>query len=460
MNALSRWFFIWCVIVSATDSARAQAPDQDVAAGEKGKQIVQFVKTAGQSIGFSGVVFAARDGKPVAACATGFADLDGKKPLTSTTLFEIASATKPFTAMAVCKIAEQGKLKLDDSISLYLPDVPVTCQSITVRHLLQHTSGISGHNTQGRGADIATVLPLFLKDGPQVKPGTRWEYWNQGYSLATEIAARASGKSYVEYCRTEIFKPAGMNSTCFTGDQGPPGALVAIGTSANRKPRSALDHPYGSYGFEYRGMGGMVTNVWDLWRCDRALKANRILNPETKAEMFKAGPGGYGLGWFTGVDKHQRSFQKHGGSVRGFVCELRRFPQDNACLFVLGNRDKSEMGHQFHYLVKAIEQILFDQKLTPALPLPLNENQRDELAGTFIDDRNRTLTIESEGLCMRARIDWGNKASRGFIGTDDNQKTVFFNGNSNTVLGLDQDAEGAVQSVSLLGGKLVFNRKK
>ena len=124
------------------------------------------------------------------------------------------------------RLVQQGKLSLDDSISQHLPDVPEDCRLITVRHLLQHTSGIPGTNSAGGGDDIRKVLPLFLRGGPRHPPGTHWEYWNQGYALLSEIIANASGKDYTTYCKQELFEPAGLLATRFTGDAAPEGATV------------------------------------------------------------------------------------------------------------------------------------------------------------------------------------------------------------------------------------------
>jgi CubicO group peptidase (beta-lactamase class C family) len=179
----------------------------------KGKQIVALVREAEEKVGFSGAVLAAENGKLIAAVAVG---KNGKQPLEVTTLFELASCTKPFTAMAVMKLVEEGKLKLDDPIAKYLPGIPEDCQAITVRHLLQHTSGIPGTNSNGHGTDLATVLPTFLAGGPRTPPGEHHEYWNQGYALLSEVIAQASGKPYTQYVREAIFTPCHMKHSRFT----------------------------------------------------------------------------------------------------------------------------------------------------------------------------------------------------------------------------------------------------
>jgi CubicO group peptidase (beta-lactamase class C family) len=334
-------------------------------AGDVGRRIVDFVQSS-EATRFSGAVLAAKDGRVVAAVGVGHADLAGKLRNTPGTLFEIASATKQFTAAAVLRLVQEKRLGLDDSIAKHLPGVPENCRAITVRHLLQHTSGIPGTNSRGGGADLGRVLPLFLRGGPKHPPGTHWEYWNQGYSLLSEIVARVAGEEYTAFCRGKLFTTAGMRATRFTGDAAPARAVVAIGRSARGKPRSALAHPYGSYGFQYRGMGGAVTTVWDLWRWDRALRGDEVLGQSAKAELFKPGLRDYALGWFVKKNARGQWVQSHGGSVRGFVCQIRRYPKDNACLFVLCNRDNLPVRK----MADALEKILFGKSAPAPVTAP------------------------------------------------------------------------------------------
>jgi len=163
--------------------ASKQEPDEaaTIAVGERGQRLVEIARRA-ESAGFSGAILAAREGEVVAAVGIGHADLRGSQANTPATLFEIASATKSFTAVAVMRLVQEGRLELDDSIAEHLPDVPKDCRTITVRHLLQHTSGIPGSNSQGSGKKLESVLPQFLSGGPRHAPGTHFEYWNQDYA--------------------------------------------------------------------------------------------------------------------------------------------------------------------------------------------------------------------------------------------------------------------------------------
>lgn len=424
----------------------AQDAQETVAVGEVGKRIVAWARAA-ESVGFSGAVLAARDGEVVAAVGVGSEDLRGKDPITPATLFEIASASKQVTAAAVMRLVEEGQVDLDASIGEYLPGVPEECQGITVRHLLQHTSGIPGTNSQGGGTKLKSVLPKFLDGGPRHEPGTHFEYWNQGYALLSEIIARASGADYVDYCREALFAPAGMEATCFTGDKAPKNASVAVGRSSRGKPRSALEHPYGSYGFQYRGMGGVVTNVWDLWRWDRALHGEEVLGEDARAQLFAPGLKDYALGWYVRTTKTGRRVQSHGGSVRGFVCDIRRYPEEDGCLFVLCNRD----DFRSYRVAQGLEELLFEDKptLLPP-PTPLDEELAEALVGTYQDTRKNELVIEREGMVTRANIHWAaGPVTNAHLGLAEDGDLVLYEWTAANPVELERKGKKPVKSLEL-----------
>ncbi len=387
-------------VASVATSAMADGPAEDAphVVGEAGERIARYVERVAAN-GFSGTVLAAIDGKVIAAVSTGFADLEGTTPLTPATLFEIASASKQFTAAAVMRLVQDGRLRLDDPIAKHLPQgsIPENCRGITIEHLLRHTSGIPGSNSQGGGDDIEAVLPSFLRGGPRHEPGTHWEYWNQGYAILSEIINRASGEDFTEFSKRALFRPAEMKSTCFTGDESPDGTTVAVGRSSRGAPRSALDHPYGSFGFQYRGMGGVVSSAWDLWRWDRALRADEILSTQSKEQLFKPGLRSYALGWFVRRDRHGRLVQSHGGGVRGFICEMRRYPEQDAFLVVLCNRDDAPLRE----VVQTVEAMLFGDAGEPD-----DGAELANLDGRYESERGPVLIIKSAGGISRAAIHW------------------------------------------------------
>lgn len=421
------WLRGWAAVIVLGAGALCVAYEGVTQVGETGQQIVDYVKLANQDGEFRGAVLAARQGKVIAAVAVGDLGDGSKKPLKVDSLFEIASCTKPFTALAVMKLVEDGKLDLDDSIAKHLPGTPADCEAITVRHLLQHTSGIPGTNTLGRGEDLAAVLPTFLDGGPRHSPGEHHEYWNQGYALLSEVITQASGKPYTEYLREAIFEPAKMKSTRFTGQRPPQGATVATGLSTYGAKRTALEHPYGEYGFQYRGMGGIVTNLIDLWRWDRAIAKGEIISAASLDKMTTPGEAGYALGWRIDSLSDGKTVHNHTGSVRGFLASIQRNPADDGCLFVLAASDDQAA---FNLVTTGCEAILAGRK-PPAITKPSANDPKidselvDSLVGTYRDEQGRTLTVSRQGKLAKADINWHGPITYGYLGAGEGDELLF-----------------------------------
>lgn len=416
-----------------------------VAKSKHAREIAELVERS-ESVGFTGALLAADGGKVLVAAGVGYADEANQVPNTAETWFEIASATKQFTAAAVCKLVDQRKLGLDDSIAEHLPAVPADCKAITVRQLLQHTSGIPKTNGKGSGDDLREVVPLFLKGGPKHEPGTHWEYWNQGYALLAGIIEQVSGDSYVEFCQKQLFAPAKMKDSTFTGEDAPRGTVVAVGKSA-RGNRGALEHPYGSYGYQYKGMGGAVTTVWDLWRWDRALDGKKVLKKDTISTMFEPGLNDYALGWFV-VEESGRVRQRHEGAVRGFLCTLSRYPEQDACLVVICNDDEAPVER----LTDLFEHALFGEPYV-APPYALSEDRQARLVGTYEDASGGRLEVTTRGRVTQADLHWpSGQMTGGFLGGRDaeGESLVFYAWSASEPVQVTED-DGSVRNLRIGG---------
>jgi CubicO group peptidase (beta-lactamase class C family) len=368
--------------------------------------------------GWSGAALVAEEGRVLLARGYGFADFERARVNASDTLFEVASLTKSFTAAAVVRLAQLGRLDLEDSIAVHLPGVPAHSRGITLRQLLSHTSGVPGHNASGRGEDLAKAVVDYLGTGPEREPGSRLEYWNGGYALLAGVIERASGRPYTRCLEEELFAPAGMSDSGFTGDGDLDAERAARGSSIQGPARSALEHPYGAYGYQYRGMGGLVTSVSDLWLWDRALAGHALLDEAHTSELFTPVMKDYALGWriSRAVDGGVR--QSHGGSVRGFVCDFRRLPERNACIAVLCNADDARPSE----IAENLECLLLGRP--PSRPPPpgrsLSDAEAAAYAGAFVGECGRLSVraapgvlmagIEGQGLLdaleMRGQLDW------------------------------------------------------
>ncbi len=160
--------------------------------------------------------------------AYGMANLDYDIPLTTSSVFHVASVSKQFTAAAVVLLAQQKKLSLDDPVRKYIPELPDFGQSITIRHLIHHTSGLrdqwallglaGSRYSIDRIADIDVLELVSRQKDLNFKPGEKYLYSNTGYTLLAVIVARVSGKSFREFTDENIFRPLGMKDTHFRDD--------------------------------------------------------------------------------------------------------------------------------------------------------------------------------------------------------------------------------------------------
>lgn len=194
---------------------------------EVASQLDQLLKNSCQATapGFS--VAVVQHGKLVYEKGYGLANLEYDVPVTPQTIYHIASVSKQFTAMAVVLLEEDGKLSLEDDIHKYLPELPDYGHAVTIRQLLQHTSGIRDQwqtlaLAGWRLDDVITqeqiLRVLFRQKELNFVPGTRHLYSNGGYTLAAEIVSRVSGKPFPDFCRERIFEPLAMTHTHFHMD--------------------------------------------------------------------------------------------------------------------------------------------------------------------------------------------------------------------------------------------------
>ncbi len=369
--------------------------------------LAELVKSYEREKGFSGVVLVRFGDDQVLVLSAG--KRNASENNTADTLFEIGSCTKPITAVACLRLQQLGKLSVNDRISEYLVDVPDHCAEITIRHLLQHTSGIAGTSYGVPTNDAAEFVRASLNAGPQRPPGTQYEYWNQGYSLLAAIIERATGKTYMDAVRELVFEPAGMNEACFTGDG--ERTMAAIGKSTLGPSRSAMDHPYaGFYGYQYKGMGGAVLTVGGFDRFLTAIADPSFLSQELASQMITTEPYSYGLGWFvTQIASGQKdgSDQKrvyHGGSVRGFLAAVSWYPDQPYRLIVMSNDDNRAV---FSELEDALRRQVEARFLPARFDAELVKAITGDYAGRLPNGRVLLISISGDSQSLNSTIDWG-----------------------------------------------------
>jgi CubicO group peptidase (beta-lactamase class C family) len=293
--------------------------------------------TRGSRFGFSGAALVVKDGVTVLKKAYGLADRSQRVPNTPATLFDVGSLAKSFTAAAVLRLEEQGRLTTDDSISKHLLAVPPDKAAVTVYHLLTHTSGLAAQGPAPRvdPTDRDTVVRTLLAQPPEAPPGTRFRYNNENYFLLAAIVERASGTSFEQYLKTNIFRPAGMAHTGFSRDADVPATRTAHGyvmTGLDAGPAQILP-----YHWLFRGATGVLSSVEELERWDRAMRVDGVLTAASRAKMFRAGPDGFACGWRIGRSPRGTPAIGHDGSTFCFESVFVHFPAEHALVVVLCN---------------------------------------------------------------------------------------------------------------------------
>ena len=277
----------------------------------------------------NGNILVAANGQPLFKYSCGYANQATGSLNNDSSAFQLASVSKTFTAVAILQLKEKGWLRLDDAVARYLPDFPST--TITIRHLLSHTSGLTDfqvfeppyHADTNRIFSNADLIPAIqqYEKAFLFKPGEKWSYSNTGYGLLALIVEKASGMRFQDYMAEYIFIPAGMYHTYIS-------TLLAPVADKNR----TCNYAYLSYCpsrlrnvdsvHQYKielvnlgsiiGPGNVISTTGDLLRFDQALYSAKLLNTSSLEEAFtptrlndgslaicgwKKTRAYYGLGW-------------------------------------------------------------------------------------------------------------------------------------------------------------------
>lgn len=286
-----------------------------------------------------------KDGEVLLAKGYGLADVELEARATAATVYEIGSITKQFTATAVMMLVEEGKLGLDDPITKYLDDLPEAWGGVTVRHLLNHTSGIKSYTSVGDFQKLARtdykpdeILAMVRDVKVEFAPGEKWAYNNTGYYLLGLIIEKAGGKDYDDFLEERIFKPLGMERTRPNNPRmiikgRASGYGQVLGILGNRDPIT----PSSSF-----SAGCLVSTVGDMAKWDRALREGKLLTSSSFEQMYaptKLNDGEthpYGFGWAVGSYRGHKVLS-HGGGTAGFTTTIQRFVDDGVTVIVLTN---------------------------------------------------------------------------------------------------------------------------
>jgi CubicO group peptidase (beta-lactamase class C family) len=306
---------------------------------------------------FSGVLLVAENGNPVYHQAFGYRAFSDQTPLEIADVFELASVSKQFTAMIIMMLKEEGKLQYDDPLEKYIPGLPYP--GITIRHLLNHTSGLPDYQAvmdqywdKSKVAGNEDCIEYLIKYHPKENfaPGERYEYSNTGYMLLATIAEKASGEDFTGLCRDRIFTPVAMTQT----DIRTKGDKLKLQNMAwghlYVAEKQTYVHADSFPAFNYsiwlgnrKGPGRISSSASDLLKWDQALYMESMVSDEilheafTPATLNNGSRSDYGFGWVVG--KHLQLGRKvfHAGDNPGYKTIIIRYIDTRKTLILLSN---------------------------------------------------------------------------------------------------------------------------
>lgn len=346
--------------------------------------------TRAESFGFSGAVLVASGDTVLLSKGYGIADPTRGIPVTPRTMFDIGSLAKQFTAAAILKLVDEGRLGLDDSLGRFFDSVPPDKATITLHHLLAHTSGLPRES----GVDFEDVsardfVRAVLAAPLQAAPGADFRYSNAGYALLAQVVARVTGRPFTAYMHEAIFEPANLTRTGFVGERrwDPTGVARAVGGELDGE--SPLDWPLRA---AMQGQGSVLTTVEDLYAWIQALLHGAILSPTSTRRLVTPEKDGYAYGWMVRETDRGRRIG-HTGVWYAFSSSFRRYLDDGRTIIALSNREIDWIKLANVAMDKAEDALVADITALPPAVVSLDSAVLARYAGEYAVDDTTTVVV-------------------------------------------------------------------
>jgi len=401
---------VLAILLAAILSPSVFAQDETV--NHRSEEFDKLLSAQFEPGGPGAVALVARNDRVMYSKAFGMANLEHNVPMHVNAVFKIGSITKQFTAVAVLQLAEQGRLSLQDEITRFIPDYPTHGHTITVEHLLTHTSGIPNYSGLKEAAQRgpmdfspAEIIDWFKNEPLRFPPGTKWEYSNSGYVLLGYVIEIVSGKTYGEYLEENIFRPAQMRSSLYADDI----RLVkhrADGYAKAEKgfvnvPHISMSQPYAA--------GAILSTVEDLFQWNRALLSNTLITKDSRQRAWTpyvladGTETTYGYGWRFGYIQDSPSIW-HGGWINGFITMAMYLPKEDVFVAVFSNcEDNSPEDVTAKLAAVAIGQPYeYDVIPTDSVSFRQYEGVYETADGQF-------MMLIPAGNRLYSRLGWGPK---------------------------------------------------
>ena len=314
-----------------------------------------------------------KNGKPLIVKGYGFANIEHQVPVKPETIFQSGSVGKQFTGFAVMLLVEDGKVRLDENISKYLGEVPESWTNITVRHLLNHTSGMTDYTDafDHRRDYTDEELLKMVKAAPLAfAPGTRHDYSNLGYLTLGFIISKAAGKPYYDFIGERIFKPLGMTTARIISEAD----IVPNRAAGYRLMNGEVKNQrWVSPSMNMTADGSFYFTIHDMVKWDAALTEGRLLKKSSYDAMWApatlndGSKSNYGFGWSLDEMDGHRLIQ-HGGTWQGFKSAIARFVDDKLTIIMFANLRNTDEAKLTRYIARIIVPGLELKPISDAQP--------------------------------------------------------------------------------------------
>lgn len=407
---------------------------------------------------FSGSVLVAHKGTVLLEQGYGYQDFDKKRPAAARGLYQYGSITKQFTAALILKLQEEGKLNLDDKLTKYYPQFRFA-DSVNLRQLLNHTSGIYNYTNDGGFMSREAVKPttqqrifeLFANRPLAFTPGTRFSYSNSNYMLLGYIAEQVTGRPYEQLVRQYILQPAGMQTAGFDFAHLQSDARVTgydALAAGKAKPAGIVDSSV-SY-----AAGALYGSVRDLYAWHQVMGSGRLLRPDSWQQLYTPAKDKYALGVV--VDSlYGKPIVTHGGGIFGFVTDFLRFPGEDLVVVVLCNNSAAGIGD----IARNLAGVVLNQQVKwPAgkkeIILPIASLQQYTGEYEFMPEFKVTLSVKDGLLIAQAT---GQPELQFYPEATDQ----FFAKMVDVEMKIDRDAQGKITGLTVnQGGREMKAKKK
>lgn len=420
-------------------------------AQNKQKEIEHLIATYHKLGKFNGTILIAHRSKVLLERGYGFKNIRTGTLNDRKTIYQIASVTKPFTSAVVLKLVELGKLHLSDPLNKFYPDFPKG-DSVTIEHLLSHTSGISDKADVMAGTEEKTFIETLKARKFDFNPGTGWRYSNAGYILLGYIIGKVTGGTYYDAVRKYVFTPLGMHQSAFNfiqlKDKNKATGYWEFPVERNVDTAKLI-------GFEGpRGAGAIYSTVGDLYKFHLGLQQGKIVADSLLAKAYTPVIGNYGYGWI--IDSvFMRKMVHHSGDLWGFKSEFARVPADDICITMSNNIEDVDL----HIISLKILAILYGK------PYQFPAENKVHLDSAILAGYVGEYQLRP-GQLIGLKVDQGRLIATTNIKQEmyAQLKDVFVldDGKDQRTIGFDRDDEGKVVSLSFLNGdqKMICKKLK